>query len=968
VYREAAWPAEYQGNLFFCEWGKSALRRFVLRPKGGTFEVALAEDFVTAGDVRPFKPFDVCESPDGRFLYFSDWAYEGWTAKVEAGRLWRLRRADDDPRTPSRLAPMPATPKELGAELASPGYRRRAKAQRALATMGDAGLDVTKPIAASSRGSLAQPHAIWAVAEVWHRDEPWKVDRDSQPHSTDAWIQLLRAQLAHPGRVQVDLEGLLIDAEPRLMADLVRAGVAHYLRGGSRDQQLATLLSSFGPRRSLDAWDRFRILRALRDTGLPVWNRPFAEELAPEVLAASRDSFDLRTVERLRSYLPFEDRQDRALVLETLASCARKEPEWDGKWWNIQPAKTPPPRRTVDWEGTPVVLSTIRRALGDREASVRCAALRAVRDLEDRDSLAAVRSKAEHDGDPSTRMLALDVLGALKDEDAAPVFERVVRDPSIPAEERQHAIEAACAIRTKKALTLLRAIACDTNAAPAQSIACIEALARVKDADSAAGIEERARSGAVEVRRAALAALARIQGREAGPALAAQLADPAVEVRTAACRALAEIGDERQVEKLLPLACDPATRSEAVLALARTPTLAALSVFLDGVAANEKRVVDASQAALLALRDEARAKLEELHRAGALGEKQLAAVQQALQAPQPVLDWHVLGPFDRIPTGANAAPIVLERGTAPPSKAAVIDPEQPDLAARHVGRKQAEFGWRPTRAASRTGFVDLREVFDGFDEVTAFAFARVRSSSARRAKLLVGSDDMVRVWLNGVRVHAFDGYRAWTEDEDTVEVDLRAGENALLVQVSNGGGGWSFDVKLTGDPTGPLFERRSTAPGVDDYRAHAIDHAGDPQKGYALFRKTSGPMCIRCHTVYGEGAQVGPDLSDVAAKYGRDELLRSLLEPSQRIAEGYNGVTFELEGERLFFGQVQKETDETVVLFDSNGETKTLDKADIVGRTTSKTSVMPDGLAMLMTKDEFADLVAYLMTLRGAPK
>ena len=37
-----------------------------------TFRVKLAENFVSAGDVKTFKPFDVCESPDGRFLYVSD--------------------------------------------------------------------------------------------------------------------------------------------------------------------------------------------------------------------------------------------------------------------------------------------------------------------------------------------------------------------------------------------------------------------------------------------------------------------------------------------------------------------------------------------------------------------------------------------------------------------------------------------------------------------------------------------------------------------------------------------------------------------------------------------------------------------------------------------------------------------------------------------------------------------------------
>ena len=42
-----------------------------------------------------FRPTDVCESPDGRFLFVSDWGYGGWTAKDVTGRLWRVRRAGD---------------------------------------------------------------------------------------------------------------------------------------------------------------------------------------------------------------------------------------------------------------------------------------------------------------------------------------------------------------------------------------------------------------------------------------------------------------------------------------------------------------------------------------------------------------------------------------------------------------------------------------------------------------------------------------------------------------------------------------------------------------------------------------------------------------------------------------------------------------------------------------------------------
>jgi putative heme-binding domain-containing protein len=147
-----------------------------------------------------------------------------------------------------------------------------------------------------------------------------------------------------------------------------------------------------------------------------------------------------------------------------------------------------------------------------------------------------------------------------------------------------------------------------------------------------------------------------------------------------------------------------------------------------------------------------------------------------------------------------------------------------------------------------------------------------------------------------------------------------------------------------------------------------LEHAGDARRGYDVFRLQSGPMCIRCHAVFGEGGKVGPDLSDIATKYGEAEILASILTPSQRIAEGYNAVAFELVNGLMLFGQLQKETADVLEIYDTNGELRKLDKSEVESRTTSKVSIMPDGLAPLMTKEEFADLMAYMRTLRGAPK
>ncbi len=78
-------------------------------------------------------------------------------------------------------------------------------------------------------------------------------------------------------------------------------------------------------------------------------------------------------------------------------------------------------------------------------------------------------------------------------------------------------------------------------------------------------------------------------------------------------------------------------------------------------------------------------------------------------------------------------------------------------------------------------FDDLTGPKDG---AVAYAFTKVSRPKAGKALLLVGSEDGIRVWLNGKTVLAKDAIRSLTPDEDQVEVDMNAGENALLVKVA----------------------------------------------------------------------------------------------------------------------------------------------------------------------------------------
>src|SRR5689334_4568246 len=69
--------------------------------------------------------------------------------------------------------------------------------------------------------------------------------------------------------------------------------------------------------------------------------------------------------------------------------------------------------------------------------------------------------------------------------------------------------------------------------------------------------------------------------------------------------------------------------------------------------------------------------------------------------------------------------------------------------------------------------------------------------------------------------------------------------------------------------------------------------AGDAEEGAAIFFGKGG--CAGCHMIRGRGGYTGPDLTDIGALRTFAQLRESLLKPSARIVDGYEGVTVTTE-------------------------------------------------------------------------
>jgi putative heme-binding domain-containing protein len=146
-------------------------------------------------------------------------------------------------------------------------------------------------------------------------------------------------------------------------------------------------------------------------------------------------------------------------------------------------------------------------------------------------------------------------------------------------------------------------------------------------------------------------------------------------------------------------------------------------------------------------------------------------------------------------------------------------------------------------------------------------------------------------------------------------------------------------------------------------RQAAMNQAGDPKRGKAIYLSAAA-RCATCHKVHGQGGDLGPDLSQVGGKLDRTHQIEAILDPSAEIPQGYHATVIETRSGRVLSGIVKAESATAITLLDLEGKPFTVAPGDIASRTVSKVSLMPEGLADSLTSAEFADLVAYLSSLR----
>lgn len=158
-----------------------------------------------------------------------------------------------------------------------------------------------------------------------------------------------------------------------------------------------------------------------------------------------------------------------------------------------------------------------------------------------------------------------------------------------------------------------------------------------------------------------------------------------------------------------------------------------------------------------------------------------------------ITDWVWIGPFPNTGGKGLAVPFPPETEFVPDKK--------------YAGRDGQQVGWKPIH--QRNGMFMMNRLLDPADNCVLYAAVLVHAPRAGKQELLTGSDDGLKVWLNGKVVFEKAIQRGLKPDDDRTTVDLKEGDNLLLLKIQQDGG----DVGFAGRFVDPKNELTYSLPG-----------------------------------------------------------------------------------------------------------------------------------------------------------
>ncbi|MFC3880313.1 c-type cytochrome [Algoriphagus namhaensis] len=136
----------------------------------------------------------------------------------------------------------------------------------------------------------------------------------------------------------------------------------------------------------------------------------------------------------------------------------------------------------------------------------------------------------------------------------------------------------------------------------------------------------------------------------------------------------------------------------------------------------------------------------------------------------------------------------------------------------------------------------------------------------------------------------------------------------------------------------------------------------DLARGKAMYAAT---LCLSCHTMQGEGGNIGPDLTQLGTRFSPKDILNATINPSDEISEQYEATILELKAGGSVVGRLTNEDDSNYYVSQNPfapDDIRTVAKADVKSTKVSEVSIMLPGMINRLNEEELKDLMAYLIS------
>ena len=134
---------------------------------------------------------------------------------------------------------------------------------------------------------------------------------------------------------------------------------------------------------------------------------------------------------------------------------------------------------------------------------------------------------------------------------------------------------------------------------------------------------------------------------------------------------------------------------------------------------------------------------------------------------------------------------------------------------------------------------------------------------------------------------------------------------------------------------------------------------GDVRRGQAVFN-SSKSACVSCHEIGYLGGDVGPDLTRIGRVRTRVDLLEAIVYPSMSFVRSYEPYHLVTNDGEQYSGIIRNDDGQRMEFVLGPAQAVTVEKDAVFELDRSQTSLMPGGMAEILTKKELADLLAFL--------